>query len=504
MFGELETTLRRDAHRPALVATTWDGQTSVRATHGDLADLADSYAAALHGRGLRAGDTIGFAARGAARPLAVMLAAHRLGLRVAVLDPTAGPDVLLARLALAAPSLVLADAAAQAVAGWARPLARRIRLALPELGRLAPVATVGPRLPGCAPALTRRRGVGGAVPDRRGEDGDAVVIFTSGTTSQPRAVVYTWARLDSAMRGVADLVRPRAGEPVLGDMFFVLVPSLASGAPVAVPARSPRSLARQLRRLRPQETYLTPPQLRDALAASARFTGRVWTGSAPASAGLLDRLRRAGAQQAWGVYAMTEMIPIAAVEAREKAAYTGDGDLVGGLVPGAVARVDAAGQLLVTGPARCDRYLGSPPTRWIATGDLARLDGAGSATRVVLAGRTKDMILRRAENIYPGLYEPSLHVPGVDLAVLVGVPDGDADERVVAVVEPSPGADPRAVRAALAAPLARMGSARPDAVLLAPVPLAGRSRKPDRRATAELAAARMAAGAADATWGGTR
>jgi acyl-CoA synthetase (AMP-forming)/AMP-acid ligase II len=114
-------------------------------------------------------------------------------------------------------------------------------------------------------------------------------------------------------------------------------------------------------------------------------------------------------------------------------------------------------------------------------------------TRVVLAGRRKDMILRRAENIYPGLYEPTLHVPGVDLAVLVGLPDAEGDERVVAVVQPSPGADPRAVHAALADPVRRMGSARPDAIVLAPVPLAGRSRKPDRRAAAALAARRLAA-----------
>lgn len=86
----------------------------------------------------------------------MLLALWRLGLRGAVLDPGAGPDVLRARLSLARPSLVLADAAAQAVAGWARPLARRARLALPDLAELGPVATVGRRLPGCAPALDLR------------------------------------------------------------------------------------------------------------------------------------------------------------------------------------------------------------------------------------------------------------------------------------------------------------------------------------------------------------
>jgi acyl-CoA synthetase (AMP-forming)/AMP-acid ligase II len=101
-------------------------------------------------------------------------------------------------------------------------------------------------------------------------------------------------------------------------------------------------------------------------------------------------------------------------------------------------------------------------------------------------------VLRHAENIYPGLYEPALHVPQVELALLVGVPAGDGDERLVAVVQPGPGADRAALRAALAGPLERMGAARPDAVLLAEIPLSGRSRKPDRAATARLAARRLA------------
>jgi acyl-CoA synthetase (AMP-forming)/AMP-acid ligase II len=286
------------------------------------------------------------------------------------------------------------------------------------------------------------------------------------------------------MRAVVDLVRPVAGRAVLGGTFFVLIPALARGAPVALPARRPRALTRQMTRLTPQATYLTPPQLRAALAGGVPFTGRVYSGSAPVSAALLSAVRRAGAREAWGIYALTEIFPAAAVEATAKNAFDGDGDLVGDLLPGVSASTDEGGQLLLTGPNAADRYLGSEPMRAVATGDLGRVEGR----RVVLGGRLKDMILRNAENIYPGLYEPALHVPGVELAVIVGVPAGDGDEQVVAVVQPAAGASPAAVRAALKEPLARMGSARPDRVVLAEVPLAGRSRKPDRAAAARLAA----------------
>ncbi|GAA2793774.1 class I adenylate-forming enzyme family protein [Kitasatospora aburaviensis] len=464
--------------RPAVLHHTRTGAARVRIRRGELADLADAYAAALHARGLTGGATLGVAVRPGPRALAVMLAAHRLALRIAVLDPTAGPDVLAARLAQARPDLVLADAAAQAVAGWARPLARRADLALPRLDALGPVATLGRRLPGCAPRL--RAATGAAPAARTGtRDTDAVIVFTSGTTARPRAVVHTREGLAAGLRTVTELVDPRPGTVVLGGTFFVLVPALAAGATVALPARTPHALARQLARSAPAHTYLTPPGLRAALAAGARFSGRVWTGSAPADAALLRRVKEAGAEQAWGVYALTELFPAAAVEEAEKSARTGPGDLVGAPLPGVRTGLTEAGELLLTGPGARHRYLGEEPDPWVRTGDRATLAPDG---RIVLAGRLKDMVLRRAENIYPGLYEPSLHLPGVELAVLVGVPAGDGDERLVALVQPRPGTDPERLRTELRGPLDRMGGARPDAVLFGDVPLAGRSRKPDRAA----------------------
>jgi acyl-CoA synthetase (AMP-forming)/AMP-acid ligase II len=479
MIDELLHSLRASAgdDRPAVLAARGG-----RMTRGELGRLVEGYATALHRRGLAAGDTVGLAVRPGARSLAVLLASYHLGLRIAVLDPTAGPDVLLARIGAAAPKLILADAAAQAVAGWAAPLARRAQLALPDLTRLAPAMTIGRRLPGTAPSLAL---ASGPTPDVYAGDGDAVIIFTSGTTSRPRAVVHTRASLSAGTRAAHDLVRPAADRVVLGGTFFVLLPALAAGAPVALPARRPRALARQVARLAPQATYLTPPQLRAGLAAGVRFGGRVYSGSAPVSAGLLSAVRSSGASEAWGVYALTEVFPAAAVESAAKSAFTGDGDLAGDLLPGVEAKVDAEGQLHLSGPTAADRYLDGPPMPWVATGDIGRVTGR----TVILGGRSKDMILRGAENIYPGLYEPALHVPGVELAVIVGVPAGDGDERVVAVVQPAAGADPSGIRAALKEPLARMGAARPDSVLIAEVPLAGRSRKPDRAGAAPLAAA---------------
>ena len=68
------------------------------------------------------------------------------------------------------------------------------------------------------------------------------------------------------------------------------------------------------------------------------------------------------------------------------------------------------------------------------------------------------------------------------------MPADDGDELVAALVELEAGAERSAVRAALGTAFDRMGTARPDLLMFGRVPLSGRSRKPDRKAAAELVA----------------
>jgi acyl-CoA synthetase (AMP-forming)/AMP-acid ligase II len=71
---------------------------------------------------------------------------------------------------------------------------------------------------------------------------------------------------------------------------------------------------------------------------------------------------------------------------------------------------------------------------WIFTGDLGYQDADGY---VYLAGRTKHMIIRGGENVYPSEVEPVLlKAPGVRDAVILGLPDETWGEIVVAAVTP--------------------------------------------------------------------
>jgi acyl-CoA synthetase (AMP-forming)/AMP-acid ligase II len=478
-----------------------------RATGAGLAEQIRSEAAALRRAGVGLGTAVGFAGLPGPDTLAALMALRSVGACAVLLEPSSSPEVNRARMRAAGVQLMWASASVAAAAGPARRLAARRGVHLPRLGDLAPRVAVftAPRvvrhgIPGLGRPLTAGllRNVSADGPSAGAvRPGDAVVIGTSGTTAAPRAVVHTEATLSATVDALGALVDARPGQRVLAGTFFALLPALLAGAVVHLPRRSPQGLAGQLAILRPDVVYLTPPQVRDALDVGAAFTGRVYSGSAPVTHTLLQRVVDSGAEDAFGVYALTEVAPVAAASAAEKSAFVAAGrrgDLLGRPLPGVTVTTDPDGQLVVTTPSISDRYLHEPvgPSR-VVTGDLGRLEDGS----VVMHGRAKDMVLRRAENIYPGLYEPGLHVPGVRLAVLVGVPAADGDEKLVALVEPEKGADPAAVRERLRPVLAAMGSAAPDMVLLAAVPLAGRSRKPDRPAASALCVRLMAAGSGE-------
>ncbi|RZL73039.1 MAG: AMP-dependent synthetase, partial [Rhodococcus sp. (in: high G+C Gram-positive bacteria)] len=102
------------------------------------------------------------------------------------------------------------------------------------------------------------------------------------------------------------------------------------------------------------------------------------------------------------------------------------------------------GEVVVRGPNVMRGYLGRPDDTartvidgWLHTGDVGHLDPEGYLT---LVGRSKDMIIRGGENIYPKEIEDVLAGdPSVLEAAVIGVPDEKWGEVVVAYVQPRPG-----------------------------------------------------------------
>jgi fatty-acyl-CoA synthase len=83
---------------------------------------------------------------------------------------------------------------------------------------------------------------------------------------------------------------------------------------------------------------------------------------------------------------------------------------------------------------------------WMHTGDLATMDDGGY---LAIVGRSKDLVIRGGENIYPREVEEFLHThPGIADAQVIGVPDHRYGEELMAWVMPRPGAilDPEEIR----------------------------------------------------------
>ncbi|MBU6213059.1 MAG: acyl--CoA ligase [Actinomycetales bacterium] len=457
-----------------------------------LSQMARHWADDLATSGVGAGEPVALLGLPGALTFAAFIALRLAGAAVVLVEPGAAPEVTRARLQSAGVRLLWASAPVALAAGPLRSISAGRGLHLPRLQDQGMVAALGPAVPGLSRRLRGlqlpprpHRDAGGAT-----DASDAVIVPTSGTTTAPRSVVHTESSIAASAAAVGALADFQAGDEVLAGTFFAVLPATLAGARVALPSRNVRRRSAQAATA--DAVYLTPPELRALLDVGAHFRGaRIFSGSAPVTHALLQRLRASGAEQAWGVYALTEMLPVAAVEADEKSAWVGSrpGDLLGHLLPGVEARITADRVIEVRGPMMASRYLGSAPMDWVHTGDLGSLT---DSLQLVMHGRAKDMILRRAENIYPGLYEPAWHIAGVRTAVLIGVPDSDSDELVVAVIEPEPGVSAQALAADLRAVAAQMGDHRPDHIVAAPIPLSGRSMKPDRAAVAAVVVALLA------------
>jgi len=175
---------------------------------------------------------------------------------------------------------------------------------------------------------------------------------------------------------------------------------------------------------------------------------RIVMGGAPLPPALMERIEtRLGVtvQTSWG---MTEMSPTGTVSppwAAPRAAHLSGRPAVGVdlLLTDADGHPlpeqrDVEGHLRVRGAAVIERYFGQDESAtdahgWFATGDLARIDADGN---LIITGRAKDLIKSGGEWINPSQIEAVIGaLPEVALAAVIGRPDDRWGERPVLLVE---------------------------------------------------------------------
>jgi cyclohexanecarboxylate-CoA ligase len=347
----------------------------------------------------------------------------------------------------------------------------------------------------------------------------AVVLFTSGSTGHPKAVLHTHRGLAYKARsmvrahgltGVDVALMPSPLAHVSGLLNAVLVPGTAAMA-VVLMEKWDAERGVHLAGEHGVSFMIGPPTLFTGMMEVPDFRSQlaslrvVSCGATGVTPEFIDAARQAFSATVKRTYGSTEAPTVTTSAFHDGAdrARDTDGHSVGDAVvsvvdPGTVRPVPAGerGEVVVRGPELFVGYGEEAQTReavrrgWFATGDLGVLDADGWLT---IVGRLKELIIRGGENIASAEVERILEQhPEVRQAVVVGCPDERLGERVAAFVVGSDRIDVDECRRWFAA----QGVARfktPEVVVhVDEIPLLGVG-KPDRpvlRArAAELAAA---------------
>ncbi|MDF1704911.1 MAG: AMP-binding protein [Aeromicrobium sp.] len=301
--------------------------------------------------------------------------------------------------------------------------------------------------------------------------------FTSGTTGEPKGAMHTHETLIYSARLQAEHLGSRTyGDPMVqlvaspvghhtGFEWGIVFTALLAGTAVHVDRWDPAWGVEIVRAEGITAFFGAPTFLQDMMRtdlADGRGSSLacIVIAGAPIPRNLpTDASEALGAfiSPAWG---MTECSIITASSPDEDpAVLRTDGSVFAGSelrvvdLDGKDSGPDVEGDLLMRGPALALGYYDRPDATadayrdglWFATGDRAVLDGGG---RLVLRGRTKDIVIRGGENIPVTDIESVLfdHPDVVNVAV-IGVPDERLGERVRAVLVQRQGSAPVDLRA---------------------------------------------------------
>lgn len=332
-------------------------------------------------------------------------------------------------------------------------------------------------------------------------DSVAVVLFTSGTTSTPKAVELTHNNLTSYVTGTVEFA---SAEP--GDAALICVPpyhiagvsaalsNLYAGRKMVYLSNFDASEWVRLVGTESVTSATVVPTMLDRIVSVLESTSAAlpslrtlaYGGSKvalPLVRKALSLLPGVGFVNAYGLTETSSTIAVLTPEDHRAAlAATEDGATrrlgsVGQPVPGIEVQIRAddgtvlgageTGELYVRGEQVSGRYTGIGSVLdaegWFPTRDVAMLDDAGY---LFLGGRSDDTIIRGGENIAPAEIEDVLiEHPHVSHCAVVGPEDPEWGQIIVAVVVPTPGTDPEAedLRAYVRSQL--RGSRTPDLVV---------------------------------------
>ncbi|SCY32812.1 cyclohexanecarboxylate-CoA ligase [Microvirga guangxiensis] len=293
------------------------------------------------------------------------------------------------------------------------------------------------------------------------------LLYTSGTTGEPKGVMHTSNTMLSNLvpfaerlhLGESDVIHmPSPMAHQLGFMYGLVLPVMLGATAVLQDIFVAQTMAEQITREGATFTMGATPFLNDLTeyverTGTATPTLQVFVSAgAPIPRALVTKARQAlGAAiiSAWGMSENGAVTTTRPEDPEEKTTST-DGKALPGMevrivdADGKSLPSGAEGQLQVRGCSNFVGYLKRPELDntdsegWFDTGDIARMDEDGY---IRIAGRSKDIIIRGGENIPVVEIEGILFKhPNISGVAIVGYPDSRLGERACAYVTLKEGA----------------------------------------------------------------
>ncbi|WP_303291026.1 AMP-binding protein [Marinobacter sp. SS5-14b] len=294
-----------------------------------------------------------------------------------------------------------------------------------------------------------------------GADDVIQVLYTSGTTGEPKGVMHSSNTLFSNVRPYADRLHLTSDDTILmaspvahqtGFLYGIMMPVYLGTTAVLQDIWDVEFACKVIATEKPAYTMASTPFLADLVKAAPNHEGeldslRIFVSAgAPIPTAIVEqaaKVLKASIVSAWGMTengAVTMTLP----EDPAERASRSDGralpwmevkvsDFQGNDLP-----AGEEGNLLVRGSSLFIGYLKRPELYgvdedgWFSTGDLARMDKDGY---IRITGRTKDVVIRGGENIPVVEVENLLYkFPGIGEVALVAFPDERLGERLCAYV----------------------------------------------------------------------
>lgn len=285
----------------------------------------------------------------------------------------------------------------------------------------------------------------------------ALLIFTSGTTGEPKGVPLSMANLEANLAALAStwelsgedrLLQALPAHHVHGLVLavygsarlalpVVMLPRFDAGPALAALADHAITVFMGVPTMYHRMVHAEPaaklPKMRVFISGSAPLAPRDFTA-----------FRTRFGHEPVERYGLSETLIVSSNPVRGVRRP----GTVGQPLPGAELRFATDGEILVRGPSVMRGYWREPERdldafedEYFRTGDLGSHDDAGY---LVISGRKKELILVGGSNVTPGEVERALaEETGVDELAVAGIPDPDRGEVVAAFVVPRTGTDPR-------------------------------------------------------------